>query len=1082
MAQGDRVVGKSADVLTPDPAEFSLRPECPSTTTSTELLLAEVLADLMGVEQVPVGAHFFDDLGADSLVMAHFCARLRKRADLPTVSMKDIYRHPTVAGLATAFADAAPASTPAAPSPAAAPAPVAVPATTTQYVTCGVLQLLIFLGYGYLAALVVVRGFGWISAGSGVLDVYLRSLLVGSVGFVGMCALPILVKWVLIGRWKPQQIRAWSLAYVRFWTVKTLIRSNPLVLFVGSPLYVLYLRALGAKIGRGVVIFSRAVPVCTDLLTIGDGTVVRADSFLSCYRAHAGVIQTGAVTLGKDVLVSEATVLDIDTSMGDGAQLGHASSLHAGQAVPAGERWHGSPAQRTDVDYRTLEPASCGLLRRVGYTVLQVLSVLVLYVPLGVGGVTILLIEVPQLVAILDAEKVRVTSGVFYLDAVIISSVLFFGSLLVGLLVVATVPRVLNLVVTPDRAYRLYGFHFWLHRRIAGLTNSKFFTTLFGDSSCIVHYLRYIGYDLCQVEQSGSNFGTMVKHSTPYLSTVGSGTMVADGLSFSNADFSSTSFSVSRTSIGPRNFLGNHIVYPARGRTGENCLLGTKVMVPIDGEVRHGVGLLGSPSFEIPRSVERDSRFDHLKSGPELRRRLAGKNRHNAVTMVGFLLVRWIHVFAIVLLAAAIAELYHVLGALALVLANVLILLFSVAFFALVERAATGFRPQRPLCCSIYDRAFWRHERFWKAAATEYITAFNGTPFKSVVWRLLGVRVGARLFDDGCAIPERTMVTIGDDVTLNAGTIIQCHSQEDGTFKSDRVTIGSGCTVGVKALVHYGVQMGDGVELAPDSFLMKGEEVPPHARWGGNPARELDNGAVVLPAAVTAAPPARPRPLTRAAAVLVPLAVVSGVAVVADRVPDPTSEARALGSPALGSPAPGSPAPAALAPSRRLPPVERPATRAETPPFTLDDLPRLDAGLGPASRGPVVETVQLHLQRLGFYSGPVHGELDGHTRDAVRQFQVVARVADDPRGTVGRSTAIALLAAGGRPQLVVGATGGDTVRLQQALALALGRPLPVTGSFGPMTRQAVCDYQSSRALPVDGIVGILTWAALQQGR
>ena len=45
-------------------------------------------------------------------------------------------------------------------------------------------------------------------------------------------------------------------------------------------------------------------------------------------------------------------MLDIGTAMGDGAQLGHASSLHAGQAVPAGERWHGSPAQRTEVDYR----------------------------------------------------------------------------------------------------------------------------------------------------------------------------------------------------------------------------------------------------------------------------------------------------------------------------------------------------------------------------------------------------------------------------------------------------------------------------------------------------------------------------------------------------------------------------------------------------------------------------------------------------------------------------------------------------------------------------------------------------------
>jgi len=74
---------------------------------------------------------------------------------------------------------------------------------------------------------------------------------------------------------------------------------------------------------------------------------------------------------------------------------------------------------------------------------------------------------------------------------------------------------------------------------------------------------------------------------------------------------------------------------------------------------------------------------------------------------------------------------------------------------------------------------------------------------------------------------------------LNIFSKIQCHSQEDGTFKSDRTTIGVGCTIGVGAFVHYGVTMSDGSVLAADSFLMKGEEVPAHARWGGNPAREM---------------------------------------------------------------------------------------------------------------------------------------------------------------------------------------------------------------------------------------------------
>jgi non-ribosomal peptide synthetase-like protein len=123
--------------------------------------------------------------------------------------------------------------------------------------------------------------------------------------------------------------------------------------------------------------------------------------------------------------------------------------------------------------------------------------------------------------------------------------------------------------------------------------------------------------------------------------------------------------------------------------------------------------------------------------------------------------------------------------------------------------------------------------------AVEYLRAFDGTPFKSVLWRIMGVRVGKRVFDDGVHFSERTLTSIGDDCVFNAGSKIQCHSQEDGTFKSDRTAIGAGCTIGVGAFVHYGVTMGDGSLLEADSFLMKGEEVPAGGRWGGNPAREM---------------------------------------------------------------------------------------------------------------------------------------------------------------------------------------------------------------------------------------------------
>ena len=84
---------------------------------------------------------------------------------------------------------------------------------------------------------------------------------------------------------------------------------------------------------------------------------------------------------------------------------------------------------------------------------------------------------------------------------------------------------------------------------------------------------------------------------------------------------------------------------------------------------------------------------------------------------------------------------------------------------------------------------------------------------------------------------DRTLVTIGDDAVLNAGSVIQCHSQEDGTFKSAGITVGAGACLDVGAFVHYGAVVGDGARIGCDAFLMKGEEVPAGAVWEGNPAR-----------------------------------------------------------------------------------------------------------------------------------------------------------------------------------------------------------------------------------------------------
>ena len=52
----------------------------------------------------------------------------------------------------------------------------------------------------------------------------------------------------------------------------------------------------------------------------------------------------------------------------------------------------------------------------------------------------------------------------------------------------------------------------------------------------------------------------------------------------------------------------------------------------------------------------------------------------------------------------------------------------------------------------------------------EQLAVLDGTPLKGVALRLHGMRIGARLFDDGCRMAERTMIAIGDDCTLYHGT------------------------------------------------------------------------------------------------------------------------------------------------------------------------------------------------------------------------------------------------------------------------------------------------------------------------
>ncbi|WP_181176090.1 Pls/PosA family non-ribosomal peptide synthetase [Mesorhizobium sp. B2-3-4] len=784
-----------------------------------ERFLAEALAAVLKFENVSVEDNFFDDLGANSLLMAHFCARVRTRKEWATTSMRDIYLHPTVARLARHLG-AADETT------AATSEPVLTRrASNLVYWTCGAAQLSFYALYSYVALWAINNGLNWVyDALDEPLQLYFRCVVLSAGVFFGMSGFAVVAKWVLVGRWKAEAFPIWGLRYYRFWVVKTLIRTAPVVLFRGSPLYSLYLQLLGTRIGKNVVIESRAVPVCTDLISIGDRTILRKESLILGYRAQAGYIHTGPLTIGSDAFVGVGSTLDIATAIGDSSQLGHSSSLQRGQSIPDGEHWHGSPAVPTTADYCKVRNVNPPRIRRFIYEAVQLIGLFALVTPLP-----LLFHSYWEYVG----DDYQETIGLVAIG----TTVTLVGYIALAFLGATLVPRLFSLILKPGRTYTLYGFRYWLQAVAEFSSNSRVLGLLFGDSSAIVHYMRAIGWNLNKVVQTGSNFGSNQQHENPLLCEIGTETMVSDGLFMINMHKSASAFRLEPTRIGERNYLGNNIYYPSDGRTGDNVLLGTKVMVPIDGPLRENVGLLGSPCFEIPRMVARDKELIAGIDEDDRQKRIPLKNLHNLVTILLFMATQWVMLFVTLAIWDRALNYYTEWAEVALFVAVILTSLITIPFYIFVERASLGFRKLKPQMTTIYDVTFWRHERHWKLADSPIVRLFAGTPFRPMILRLLGVKVGSRVYDGGANLTERSLVEIGDDVTLNEGSVIQAHSLEEGAFKSDFIRIGKGCTLGPSAFVHYGVVMGEGSMVDADAFVMKGEELEPNSIWRGNPAK-----------------------------------------------------------------------------------------------------------------------------------------------------------------------------------------------------------------------------------------------------
>ena len=123
--------------------------------------------------------------------------------------------------------------------------------------------------------------------------------------------------------------------------------------------------------------------------------------------------------------------------------------------------------------------------------------------------------------------------------------------------------------------------------------------------------------------------------------------------------------------------------------------------------------------------------------------------------------------------------------------------------------------------------------------------------------------------------------------------------------------------------------------------------------------------------------------------------------------------------------------------------------------------------LNRGDESPFVEILQ-HLLRARGSGLKVDGVFGVVTEEAVRRFQGNQGIAVD--GIVGPVTWFRLFITVRR-----GSTGEAVKGVQVRMNLRQADPIAVDGDFGPLTEQAVREFQLSQAIEVDGIVGPITW-------
>ena len=208
--------------------------------------------------------------------------------------------------------------------------------------TCRLIPVLVTFAIG----LGVLFTLAWIaeSAGYSVAGLLCGLVLMAAGAIAGASA--VTAKWLLVGRIGAEEHPLWSSFVWRNEVADTFVETVAAPWFAraatGTPVLNLWLRGLGAKIGRGVWCESYWLPEA-DLVTLGDGATVERGCVVQTHLFHDRIMAMDTVTLGAGATLGPHCVALPAASIGAGATIGPASLVMRGDTVPPSTRWWGNP-------------------------------------------------------------------------------------------------------------------------------------------------------------------------------------------------------------------------------------------------------------------------------------------------------------------------------------------------------------------------------------------------------------------------------------------------------------------------------------------------------------------------------------------------------------------------------------------------------------------------------------------------------------------------------------------------------------------------------------------------------------------